>query len=148
MTSEPQHGEGRVIRWAENHPGTSNNFANAIEDIYNDQLDAIVLRQAFPADASADALQRINNDTEVPWLRPNRTGPSANIRVLGVAATASFETPGGPAVDAYFENADRFERVTKDLFEDLFVAQLSRLAEHRSEKAAYGAQNREPTERH
>ncbi len=112
----PQHGEGRDIRWAEIHPGATSNCANAIEDIYNDKLDAIVLRQAFPAGACADALQRISNDTELPWLRPNRTGPSADIRVLGVAATASFETPGGPAVDAYFDNVDRYERVTKDLF--------------------------------
>ncbi len=112
----PQNGEGRDIRWAEIHSGATNDVANAIEDIYNDQLDAIVLRQAFPADATADALQRINRDTELPWLRPNRTGPSADIRVLGVAATPSFDTPEGPLVDAYFDNVDQYERVTEDLF--------------------------------
>ena len=40
-------GEGRDIRWAEIHPGATNNFANAIEDIYGDRLDAIVLRSSW-----------------------------------------------------------------------------------------------------
>ena len=61
--SEPQHRDGRDIRWAEVQPAATDNFANAIEDIYNDQLDAIVLRQAFPAEATADALKTINHDT-------------------------------------------------------------------------------------
>lgn len=112
----PQHGDGRDIRWAEFRPGANNNFENAIEDICNDQLDAIVLRQAFPADAADAALHTINHDTKLPWLRPNSTGPSADIRVLGVAATRSFDTPGGPSVDNYFDNVDRYESVTEGLF--------------------------------
>jgi len=114
--SEPQHRDGRDIRWVEVQPAATDNFANAIEDIYNDQLDAIVLRQAFPAEATVDALKTISHDTEPRWLRPNRTGPSADIRVLGVAATPSFETPGGPPVDAYFENVDEYERAIEDIF--------------------------------
>ena len=111
-----QRREGRDIRCSEIYPGASANVANAIEDIYDDQLDAVVLREAFPSDATDGALRRISNDAGLPWLCPNRTGPSADIRVLGVAATPSFETPTGPAVDTYFDAVEQYESVTSNLF--------------------------------
>ena len=123
MNSERTNDEGRDIRWAAIQTDDAGGYADAIEDIYRDRLDAIVLRQSFPAGPAAHALRRIRDNDGIPWLRPNRTGPNADIRVLGIAATPSFENPQGPGTDTYFDNVEFYEQATDGLFEaDFSVA--------------------------
>jgi predicted 2-oxoglutarate/Fe(II)-dependent dioxygenase YbiX len=96
--------EGRTIRAVDVTPADIGAHADAIEDIHRGSLDAVVLRQAFPASLRLAILERLAGG-ELPWQRPNSSGPRADIRVLGNAATPTFNTPGGPAYDRYFEDA-------------------------------------------
>lgn len=73
------------------------------------------MRGAFPEASRLDVLASLDGDA-LPWLRPNRSGPRADIRVLGVTATPTFETPGGPPVDAYFDDARRYTALYEQLF--------------------------------
>lgn len=100
--------QGRIIRSADVPVGELERHASAIEDIHQDRLDAVVLRQVFPDELRRTILARLETDEELPWRRPNQTGPQVDIRVLGEAATPTFATPGGPAVDGYFEDAARY----------------------------------------
>ncbi len=107
--------EGRTIRAAEAAPDDHDSCANAFEDIHQDRLDALVLRQAFPEPLRLAILDRLTTDGELPWLRPNSRGPQADIRVLGVAATPTFNTPGGPAADHYFDDAAHYGAIYDQL---------------------------------
>ena len=107
--------EGREIRWAEVDADDVGQYANAIEDIYEDRLDALVLKNSFPADVASAVIERFAGNGELPWLRPNRIGPNTDIRVLGVSATPTFETPTGPDVDGYFRDAEQYDQVTGKL---------------------------------
>jgi hypothetical protein len=88
--------------------------ANAIEDIHQDRLDAVVIRGGFPESLRQMLVARLSDD-RLAWQRPNQTGPSADIRVLGVAATPTFSTPGGPPVDSYFDAATRYQAIYDEL---------------------------------
>src|SRR3954471_3101889 len=99
---------GRTIRAAEVVAGDHDSHADAIEEIHRGRLDAIVLRQAFSADLRDAILERLAADADLKWLRPTPTGPQADIHVLGNAATPTFNTPGGPAADQYFDDAAHY----------------------------------------
>jgi hypothetical protein len=119
MSDAPDDGLlGRNIRALDVSGDARAQVPDAVADIHQDRLDAIVLRQAFPAALRQTILGRLAADGELPWRRPNLKGPQADIRVLGVAATPTFETPGGPAVDAYFEDAARYTELYDRLLAD------------------------------
>ena len=99
--------QGRTIRAVDVTPGDLAAHADAIAEIHRGTLDCVVLRRAFPEPLRAAILERLANG-ELPWLRPNSSGPQADIRVLGNAATPTFNTPGGPAYDRYFEDAAEY----------------------------------------
>lgn len=86
---------------------------DAIEDVYRNRLDVLVLRRSLPPQQATRLAERLL-DAELPWLRPNRTGPRADIRVLGEAATPTFESPRGPLEDGYFANARRYGGIIGD----------------------------------
>ena len=93
-------------------------YSNAIEDIYDDKLDAIVIRNAFPLDVASQIVDRLHSDSSLPWLRPNKIGPNTDIHVLGVPATPTFESPGGPDVEAYFDAGAKYDEVIRTVFPD------------------------------
>lgn len=107
---------GRTIRAVDVGPDEAG--ADLLYEIHQDRLDAVVLRHAFPEALRATILARLEADPELPWRRPNRTGPQADLRVLGVAATPTFETPGGPMVDGYFEDAAHYTSLYDRLLAD------------------------------
>lgn len=88
---------------------------DAIEEIHRDRLDVAVLKGAFPEPMREAILARIAEDG-MPWQRPNSSGPQADIHVLGNAATPTFNTPGGPAVDQYFADAEQYTSLYDQLF--------------------------------
>jgi hypothetical protein len=106
---------GREIRVAEVAGDATGAHRDAIADIHQDRLDALVVRRGFPEEVRRAILARVAGDEALPWLRPNQRGPQADIRVLGVAATPTFATPGGPPVDAYFEDAARYDAIYDQL---------------------------------
>src|SRR5689334_10653393 len=105
---------GRTIRAVDVTPANLDEHADAIEGIHQDRLDAIVLRRAFPEPLRETILARLAAG-ELPWLRPNSSGPQADIRVLGNAATPTFNTPGGPAYDRYFDDAAEYQALYDQL---------------------------------
>lgn len=106
---------GRTIRAADVDAGDPDSHRDAIEEIHQDRLDVLVLRQAFPEELREAILARLASDRDLPWLRPNSSGPSADLHVLGNAATPSFNTPGGPTIDGYFEDAEHYTRLYDQL---------------------------------
>jgi hypothetical protein len=108
---EPSPHPERQIRTVEG--GFDRDFANAVEDIHQDRLDALVLRGGLPDSTRRAIVARLGD--EMPWHRPNQTGPRADIRVLGVAATPTFATPGGPPVESYFDEAARYAPIYDQL---------------------------------
>ena len=118
LISTSPNTEGREVRSVKVDSGAIGDYSNAIEDIYDDRLDAIVIRNAFPLDVAAEVVDRLHSDSSLPWLRPNRIGPNADIHVLGVPATPTFESPGGPEVEAYFEAGAKYDEVIRTVFPD------------------------------
>ncbi len=116
--ASPDRRPGRTIRVVDVEPDARADAHDAVADIRQDRLDALVLRRAFPEPLRQAILARLGADGELPWRRPNLRGPQADIRVLGVAATPTFETPGGPAVDAYFEDAAVYDALYERLLAD------------------------------
>jgi hypothetical protein len=105
---------GRTIRAADVTPAELDEHADAIAEIHQDRLDAVVLRQAFPEPLRANILAHLASG-ELPWMRPNSSGPQADIRVLGNAATPTFNTPGGPDYDRYFDDAAQYDQLYQQL---------------------------------
>ncbi len=99
--------EGRKIRSLEGNVSELSGFANVIEDIYDDRLDAIVVRNAFPKEAVATAVELLESD--LPWMQPNEGMPGNDIRVLGTAATQTFSSPEGPLLESYLESKTQYQ---------------------------------------
>ncbi|MCB9564766.1 MAG: 2OG-Fe(II) oxygenase [Kofleriaceae bacterium] len=112
MSDRPPSSEpllGNPLRTAEASADAPDAYRDAIEAIHQDRLDSMIVRGALPEATRQALLARLAGDDALAWRRPNRTGPQVDIRVLGVAATPTFETPGGPPVDAYFTDAAAYE---------------------------------------
>ena len=108
--------EGRRIRAVAVDVEKIGTYSNAIEDIYEDDLDAIVLRHAFPTETATIVTDRVRIESSLPWLRPNKIGPNTDIRVLGIPATPTFEAPRGPDVEDYFSSAQEYDAVIRGVF--------------------------------
>lgn len=98
----------RVIRSIEVGPADIGSAAGGIEDLYNDTLDVIVARQAFPRapiEAAGNELDRTDRDPG--WARPNEKMPVEDIQILGThtPATPTYSAPLGASLDAYLESA-------------------------------------------
>lgn len=98
----------RVIRSIDIGPGEYASAARSIDDLYDDQLDVIVARQAFPhgpIEAAGAELDRTDRDPG--WARPNEKMPVEDIQILGThtPATLTYSAPRGASLDAYLESA-------------------------------------------
>src|SRR5258708_21201182 len=81
--------------------------ANGIEDLYNDTLDVIVSRRAFPREpiaAAGDELDRTDRDPG--WARPNEKMPVGDIQILGThtPATPTHQAPRRPSPHAHLQS--------------------------------------------
>ncbi len=86
-------------------------LSNAIEDMYEDSRDVVVVRHAWePSGFSAVAGSLDRGDAAAEWNRPNAAMPPEDIQVLGTAATPTYSTPRGPTLDAYLADADWYDR--------------------------------------
>ncbi|MBI4473549.1 MAG: 2OG-Fe(II) oxygenase [Acidobacteria bacterium] len=98
-------------------------LANAVEQIYDDVLDVILLRQAFPENVLHEVGGRLDNAGDsIVWERPNAVMPPDDIGILGtdIPATPTYRSPQGPSLDAYLESANRFDGSTANLFGTAF----------------------------
>jgi len=98
-------------------------MGNAIEEMYNDALDVLVVRGAFDRAALARAAAQLDrDDTDPGWARPNERMPVEDIQLLGTdtPATPTFRDPRGASLDRYLESAARHRSDADDLFEGGF----------------------------
>ena len=98
----------RVIRSIEVGPADIDSAADGIEQLYDDTLDVIVARQAFPRapiEAAGNELDRTDRDPG--WARPNEKMPVEDLQLLGTdtPATPTFQAPRGASLDAYLSSA-------------------------------------------
>ncbi len=96
---------------------------NGIEDLYDDKLDVIVVRNAFDARrlaAAGAALDRA--DGHIGWARPNEKMPVEDIELLGTdtPATPTYRAPRGASLDEYLASAQRHEALTAGVFDSTF----------------------------
>ena len=86
----------RTIRSIEIDAASAARAANAIEDLYNDTLDVVVARQAFPREPLASAGDELDRtDRDPGWARPNEKMPVEDIQILGThtPATPTYQAP-------------------------------------------------------
>ena len=92
----------RVVRAADVDVADAGRLSTAIDQVYDDQLDVIVVRRALdPARLAAvgDAFDR--DDASVAWARPNAKIPIEDIHVLGadIPATPTYAAPTGASLE-------------------------------------------------
>ena len=114
----------RVVRSSE-HVGGSTGVARAIEDLYEDRVDVVVVRDAVPAGPLASAAALLSTDDETrAWSRPNAVAPPDDIYILGTdaPATPTYSAPTGASFAAYLEGASKHRTQTADVFPSGFDA--------------------------
>jgi hypothetical protein len=107
--------------------------ADGIVDLYEERLDLIMIRGAFPRASIEGVGDELDRDDRNPgWANPNARMPTEDIQVIGTAATPTYSTPQGPTVDAYIEGAEKVRASATSLFDfdpsDQFRRVLARLA--------------------
>jgi carrier-protein-independent halogenase WelO5-like protein len=109
----------RTVRSIEISTADDARAATGIEDLYNDKLDVIVARHAFPLEpiaAAGDELDRTDRDPG--WARPNEKMPVEDIQILGThtPGTPTYQAPRGASLDAYLDSAERHRAEAKAAF--------------------------------
>src|SRR6267142_2642245 len=110
----------RVVRAADVDVSEADRLARAIDQMYNDELDVIVVRRALdPARLASVGEYLDRSDTNPGWARPNEKMPIEDIQVLGTdtPATPTYGAPTGASLDSYLESAQRHRSATEGLFD-------------------------------
>jgi hypothetical protein len=113
----------RLVRSIEVSDSDLGQVQNGIESLYDDQLDVIVVRGAFPPAPLAAAGEELDRTDKDPgWDRPNERMPVEDIQILGTdtPATPTFRAPRGGSLDAYLDGAARHRRNALDAFGGAF----------------------------
>jgi hypothetical protein len=115
-------------------------LSDAIDQMYEDQLDVIVVRRALDPERLAAVGEYLDrDDAHAAWARPNARMPIEDIQVLGsdVPATPTYSAPTGASLEAYLESAKGHQAATAGLFDadfdvtDAFKRVLGRFASGR-----------------
>ena len=122
----------RTIRSIEIDAAGAARAANAIEELYNDTLDVVVARQAFPREPLASAGDELDRtDRDPGWARPNEKMPVEDIQILGThtPATPTYQAPRGASLDVYLDSAERHRAEANSAFAASFdpVAEIERV---------------------
>ena len=99
--------------------------ANAIEDMYDEALDVIVVRGTFDPVALAEVGERLDADGSDPgWSRPNEKMPVEDVQLLGTdtPATPTFQAPRGASLDTYLSSAAAHASEAEAVFKPGFDA--------------------------
>lgn len=114
----------RIVRSTDSVAGSAA-MSHAIEDLYDDRLDVMMVRNALstaPLVAAAALLDQ-ENDRRA-WARPNVVAPSDDIYILGTdaPATPTYSAPTGASLEAYLAGATKHRAHTADVFPSGFDA--------------------------
>jgi hypothetical protein len=115
----------RTIRAREVDAARIGDAADAIQRMYDDQLDVLIVRRAFDAKPLTDAGERLDRDDTNPgWARPNVKMPVEDIQILGTdtPATPTYQAPGGASLDDYLASAERHRQEGQGVFDAGFHA--------------------------
>ncbi|MFA5910434.1 MAG: hypothetical protein WC815_16750 [Vicinamibacterales bacterium] len=112
--------DSRRIRSVDVNAAAADDVADAIAQMYDDQLDVLIVRKALavgPLAAVGDRLDR--DDTDPGWARPNVKMPVEDIQILGTdtPATPTYQAPRGASLDAYLESAEKHSAEAQDVFD-------------------------------
>ena len=106
----------RPVRSAEVGPSELAKVRNGIGDIYDDALDAIVVRGALPTEALSRAAGLLQGELRSEWESPNKVLPGENIELVGLPATPTARMPRGPSMDTYLQEAAKQTELLDRLF--------------------------------
>jgi hypothetical protein len=121
--STPTSGVDRTVRFVDVSASDISAVQNGIEDLYNDTLDVIIVRNAFPREPLARAGERLDReDQQRAWARPNEKMPVEDIQLLGTdtPATPTYQAPRGASLDSYLESAKRHRSSVEGVFDPGF----------------------------
>lgn len=93
--------------------------ANAIEDMYRDALDVLIIRNAFDRDILTAVGEQLDSDAQDPgWARPNEKMPIEDLQILGTdaPATPTYQAPRGVSLDAYLGSAEKHRTEDHSVF--------------------------------
>lgn len=143
----------REIRALEIDGRSSGNPVDVVSQLYDDQLDVVVIRDALSRSALAAAGERLDRDDEDPgWARPYERVAVEDIQILGTDTPAmpTDAAPAGASLDAYLASAERHRDQAQRVFdeEDFEAAKritelISRFAGGRPVETAKAADGRE-----
>jgi hypothetical protein len=110
----------RQIRSVDVDVSEAGRLSDAIDQMYEDQLDVIVVRRALDPERLAAVGEYLDrDDANAAWARPNARMPIEDIQVLGsdVPATPTYSAPTGASLEAYLESAKGHQAATAGLFD-------------------------------
>lgn len=93
--------------------------ANAIEDMYRDALDVLIIRNAFDRNILTAVGEQLDSDAQDPgWARPNEKMPIEDLQILGTdaPATPTYQAPRGVSLDAYLGSAEKHRAEDHNVF--------------------------------
>ncbi len=97
--------------------------ANVIEDMYDDRVDVIVVRNALDGAVLARVGAQLDSGSRpVAWARPNEKMPIEDLQLLGTdtPATPTFQAPRGASLDDYLASAATHASKASAVFDDGF----------------------------
>ena len=110
----------RKIRSADVDVAEAGRLADAVDRMYADELDVVVIRRALDPDRLASVGEYLDREDSNPgWARPNARMPIEDIQVLGsdIPATPTYSAPTGASLDSYLESAKGHHAATDGLFD-------------------------------
>jgi len=123
--STPGVAARRTVRSLEVDRRDTAQVANAIEDMYRDALDVLIVRNALNRDVLSATGAQLDSDAGDPgWVRPNEKMPVEDLQIFGTdaPATPTYQAPRGVSLDAYLGSADKHRAQDPDVFAGGFDA--------------------------
>ena len=114
----------RTVRSVDIDMAQSGDFGNGIEDLYDDKLDVIIVRNAFPPALLAETGRELDQDgSDRPWARPNERMPVEDVQLLGTdtPATPTYAAPRGGSLEDYLAGAAKFRPAMEQAFDSTFL---------------------------
>ena len=115
----------RTVRVRDVKAADSATLQHGIDDLYEDRVDVIVIRGAFPREPLASAGASLDRDDITQgWNRPNAKMPVEDIQILGTdtPATPTYSAPRGASLETYLESAKKHRSDTTGVFAPGFDA--------------------------
>ncbi len=115
----------REVRSMEVDGRNPRSTVDVVTQMYDDQLDVVIIRGALSREPLSAAGERLDRDDKDPgWARPNQRMPVEDIQILGTdtPATPTYSAPTGASLDAYLDSAERHREQGQSVFDEGFEA--------------------------